>query len=184
MASRAQAFQPQPQPQPVQVARAMLLVEESTRPRIVTNFPAPPTYEVDTGLRAGIKLKFRPDKRNEFPASVASAICQIQDIERLAEGWDSYGAAALRDDAVLAAFELIIHAETICDCPIVVVPLSNGGLGLRWTDAVSELEIDVDPTGTCEAFYTGAAVEEPIELSAGSTLSDAKDLISRHASLR
>jgi hypothetical protein len=182
MASRAQAFQPQPQP--FKVARAMLLVEESTRPRIVTNFPEPPVYEVDTGLRAGIKLKFRPDKRNEFPESIAGAITQILIIEKLPAGWDSYEAEPLNDDSVVAAFELIIHAEGICDCPMRVVPLSNGGLGLRWTNEQAELEIDVDPDGTCEAFLDGAALAEPIELPAGSTLADAKELISRHASIR
>jgi hypothetical protein len=176
------AFQPQIQPQ--EVAHAMLLVEESTRPRVVTNFRVAPVYEVDTGLRAGIKLKFTPDKRYEFPAAVAAAVTEILKFEKLPSGWDSYDAAPLDDSAVVAAFEVIIHAEAICDCPMRIVPLSNGGLGLRWTNEQAELEIDVDPNGTCEAYLDGPALPEPVELAAGSTLADAKELISRHASLR
>lgn len=172
-----------PQPQPQDVARAMLLVEESTRYRIVTSVPPTPVYEVQTGLRAGVRLKFRPDKRNEFPPLVASAISQIREFEKLPEGWDSYGATPLNDDAVLTAFELIVHAESICDCPMQLVPLSNGGLGLRWTSPNSELQIDVDPDGTCEAFLDGP-IDATVELPSGSTIADAMGLISRHASIR
>ena len=182
MASRAMAFGPQPQPS--EVAHAMLLVEESTRPRIVTDIPPAPTYLVETGLRAGIKLKFQPDKRNEFPEGVASAISQILELEKLPPGWDSYDAAPLSDDAVLAGFELIIHAQSRCDCPMRVVPLSNGGIGLRWNSDDADLEIDVEPSGTCEATLEGVAVGEPIELASGSTLADAKELISRHSTIR
>lgn len=182
MASRALAFGSQPQP--TEVACAILLIEESTRPRIVTNFPTPPVYEVATGLRAGIKLKFTPDKRNEFPQSVAGAITELLKLERLPPGWDSYDAAPLQDTSVVAAFELIIFAEAICDCPMRVIPLADGGLGLRWANAQSELEIDVDPKGTCEAFLDGPAMAKPEELFCGSTLADAKALISQHASFR
>lgn len=182
MDSRALAYSPQPQPN--EVTHAMLLVEETTRPRIVTSFPAPPVYQVPTGLRAGIKLNFTPDARWEFPPLVAAAITEILKFEKLPAGWDSYGAAPLDDNAVVAAFELIVHAESICDCPMGIMPLSNGGLGLRWTGEQVELEIDVDPGGACEAYLDGAAVAEPVELPAGSTLADAKELISRHAKLR
>lgn len=182
MASRALAFSSQPQP--VEVARAMLLVEETSRPRIVTNFPPPRVYEVDPGLRAGIKLRFTPDKRGEFPPSVAKAIEDVRQFERLPAGWDSYGAAPLNDHAVVAAFDLIIHAESRCNAPVRVVPLSNGGLGLRWHNEKVELEVDVGPDGTCEANLDGPALQNPIELADGSTLADAKALISRHASLR
>lgn len=182
MASRAMAFGPQPQP--ADVAHAMLLVEETTRPRVVTNIPSLPVYTVETGLRAGIKLKFKPDRRGEFPPAVVKAIEELRQLERLPRGWDSYDAAPLDDHAIVAAFELIIYADTRCDAPMRIVPLSNGGLGLRWVSEDAELEIDVDPDGTCEATLEGAAIEDPVELVAGSTLADAKELISRHASLR
>jgi hypothetical protein len=182
MASRALAFSPQPQP--TDVAHAMLLVEEITQPRVVTNVPPPPVYMIETGLRAGIKLKFTPDKRGEFPTSVAKAVEEVRQLERLPRGWDSYDAAPLDDGAVVAAFELIIHAESKCDAPIRLVPLSNGGLGLRWVAEGAELEVDVDPNGTCEATLEGPAVGNSVELLAGSSLGDVKELISRHASLR
>lgn len=182
MASRAMAFRLQPQPE--NIARAMLLVEESIHPRVVTNIPPPAVRLIDTGLRAGIKLEFTPDKRAELPALVAKAIEDVRALERLSRGWDSYDAAPLNDRAVVAAFELIIHAESRCDCPMHVVPLPNGGLGLRWTTEHSELEIDVNAQSTCEGTLEGAAVGEPIELALGATLADAKELISRHAALR
>jgi hypothetical protein len=173
-----------PQPQPENVARAMLLVEESIQPRVVTNIPPATARMISTGLRAGIKLEFIPDKRDELPAVVAKAIEDVRSLERLPRNWDSYGAAPLDDNAVVAAFELVVYAENRCDCPMQIVPLSNGGLGLRWTNDQSELEIDVDPSGVCEALFTCPAIGDPIELPAGSTLADAKELISRHASLR
>lgn len=182
MASRAMAFGPQPQPE--NIARAMLLVEESINPRVVTNIPPPAVRVIDTGLRAGIKLAFTPDKRDELPALVAKAIEDVRALERLSRGWDSYDAAPLEDRAVVAAFELIIHAEARCDCPMRVIPLSNGGLGLRWTSEDAELEINVDPDSTCEATLEGLAIANAIELPAGATLADAKEMISQHASLR
>lgn len=182
MASRAMAFTAAPQP--LDVARAMLLVEETTQPRVVTRSPPTPVYTIETGLRAGIKLIFKPDKRGEFPPSVARAIEQIAEMERLPRGWDSHDAAPIDDRAVIAAFELIVHAEGICDCPMRIVPLSNGGLGLRWNTDQAELEIDVEPNAMCEATLEGAAVVEPVELPAGSTVADAKELISLHASIR
>src|SRR4051794_35359282 len=130
MASRALAFGPQPSP--AEVAHAMLLVDEITQPRVVTNVPPPAVYMIETGLRAGIKLRFTPDKRGEFPFAVAQAVEEVRKLERLPRGWDSYDAAPLDDRAVVAAFELIIHAESRCDAPMGLVPLSNGGIGLRW----------------------------------------------------
>src|SRR5687767_11551217 len=109
MPNLATAFSPQVRAK--EAAHAMLLVEESTRPRIVTSFPSPPVYQVDTGLRAGIKLSFTPDARDEFPSGVAAAISEILKFERLPAGWDSYGAQPLSDGAVVAAFELIVWAE-------------------------------------------------------------------------
>jgi hypothetical protein len=137
---------------------------------------------VDSGLRAGLKFHFTPDRRGEFPLAVAEIISQVRAIERLPQNWDGYDANQLDDRAVFAAFDIIVHADRLCDCPVMAIPLSNGGLGLRWNAEGSELEVDINPNGTCEATLESDSGE--IELPENSTLADAKELVSRHAKLR
>jgi len=153
-------------------------VEENQRPWVMTIKPEPRTVELDTGLRADIRLTMPLTQYSRIPAKLAQLVERIKSFEGLTANWDSYGARPLDDRAVRATMEIIVDAERTCCSPDALVPLSSGGLGLRWASGNAELEIDIDPDKTCSAvFDTG---EEEHDLPRGSSLSKAVDFIARY----
>jgi hypothetical protein len=153
-------------------------IDESQRPWVMTIKPEPRTVELDTGLRADIRLTMPLTPYSKIPARLASLVETIKSFEALDANWDSYAARPLDDRAVRAAMELIVDAERTCCAPDNLVPLSSGGLGLRWTSENVELEIDIDPDKTCSAVFEG--VGEELDLPRGSSLSKAVDFIARY----
>lgn len=153
-------------------------IEENQRPWVMTIKPEPQTVELDTGLRADIRLTMPLTPYSKIPTKLALLVERIKSFEALGADWDSYAARPLDDRAVRAAMELIVDAERTCCAPDALVPLSSGGIGLRWTRGNVELEIDIDPNRTCSAFFdTG---EEEYDLPRGSSLSKAVDFIARY----
>ena len=129
------------------------------------NMPRYATYsevEVQLPLRAGIKMRFVPDKTGGLPADFVEVIEAIREIEVLRPGWDSYGAFPLNDRAVSPAIDLALAGIGRGQKPR-IVPLPTGGLGLRWVSDAAELEIDVGPDGSASALFenhaTGAEEE-------------------------
>lgn len=141
-----------------------------TWPRIVTrhNEVAEP---IDLKLRAGVKVNCRDGADGAMLDRLFIVVNAIKELESLAPGWDSYGSAALNDNAVAPALELTILAMQRCHMPT-IVPLPTGGVGLRLKSAASELEIDVGPNGLCtgvlEYLADGSTEEinEPSEVDA------------------
>ena len=153
-------------------------IHENQRPWVMTIKPEPRTVELDTGLRADIRLTMALTPYSKIPVKLARLVESIKSFETLQANWDSYAARPLDDRAVRAAMELIVDSERTCCAPDNLVPLSSGGLGLRWATGTSELEIDIDPNKTCSAvFDTG---EEEYDLPRGSSLSKAVDFIARY----
>jgi hypothetical protein len=157
-------------------------IDENQRPWVMTVKPEPRTVELDTGLRADIRLTMPLTPYSKIPAKLASLVETIKSFEALQANWDSYAARPLDDRAVRAAMELIVDAERTCCAPDKVVPLSSGGVGLRWANENVELEIDIDPDKTCSAFFEAAGDE--LDLPRGSSLSKAVELIARYRRLR
>lgn len=153
-------------------------VAENQRPWVMTVKPEPRTVELDTGLRADIRLTMPLTAYSKIPSKLALLVESIKGFETLPSNWDSYAARPLDDRAVRAAMEIILDAERTCCAPDRLVPLSSGGLGLRWTSDNSELEVDVDPDRTCSAVLEIA--EQEFELARGSSLSKVTDFIARY----
>ena len=153
-------------------------IDENQRPWVMTVKPEPRTVELDTGLRADIRLTMPLTPYSKIPAKLANLVETIKSFEALQANWDSYSARPLDDRAVRAAMELIVDAERTCCAPDNVVPLSSGGLGLRWATNNVQLEIDVDPNKTCSAVFDTAGGE--LDLPRGSSLSKAVEFIARY----
>lgn len=157
-------------------------IEENQRPWVMTVKPEPRMVEFDTGLRADIRLTMPLNQYSKIPTKLARLVESIKTFEVLQADWDSYAGRPLDDRAVRAAVELIVEAERTCCAPDTLVPLSSGGLGLRWASENVELEIDIDPDKTCSAVFEGG--EEDLDLPRGSSLSKAVDLIARYRRAR
>ena len=159
-----------------------LLVSNIRRYRTVTREASAEPVERDLGLRAGIRITFTPGKRQELPPRIVALVENIKAFEALPLGWDSYGAHPLNDSAVRAAMALIVRSESTCSTPDRVVPLSNGGLGLRWRKEAAELEIDVDPDGTYEGIIEVGDRDE--ELPHGSLIDRAIGFVTQYRHVR
>ena len=167
---------------PVGEQRMTIQVSENKRPWVMTIKPELRVVELDTGLRADIRLTLPVSKDSKLPTRVGLLVEKIKELEGLPVGWDSYMAHPLDDRAVRAAMTLIIEAEKTCCSPDTLLPLSSGGLGLRWRTGDVELEIDIDPDKTCSAVFE--AGEEEADLPRGSSLSKAMDFIVRYRRAR
>lgn len=165
-----------------QEQRFTFQVDENQRPWVMTIKPEPRTVELDTGLRADIRLTMPLTPYSKIPAKLAHLVEAIKSFEALEANWDSYAARPLDDRAVRAAMELIVDAERTCCAPDSLVPLSSGGLGLRWASDNVELEIDIDPNKTCSAIFESGG--EELDLPRGSPLSKAVDFIARYRRAR
>lgn len=103
---------------------------------------------VDLGLKSGAKIIWTSDGR-EFPTEVQQLVNKIRAFESLQSNWDSYGAMPHDPRSQNAALELIVYSNLRCMFPD-IVPLQNGGIGLRWASESRELEVDVNADGSCE----------------------------------
>jgi hypothetical protein len=157
--------------------RLTVQVSENKRPWIMTVKPDPLMFELDTGLRADVRLTLPVSKDSKLPLPVLMLVERIKELELLTANWDSYAANPLDDRAVRAAMSLIVEAEKTGCSPDHLVPLSSGGLGLRWKSGSIELEVDIDPDKTCSAFFE--TQDNEADLARGSSLSKAMELIAR-----
>lgn len=163
MASSALAFLPPPTPVTARAAMYAIDQARAAQPRVVTRHETVPTLEIDLGLRAGVKVEYTPHRSSELPLGLTSLVDEIRRIEALPSGWDSYGGYVLNDRAVVPAIEVALESLKRCAAPR-VVPLSSGGLGLRWESATAELEIDVAPTGLASGLFEDLTTGETLEV--------------------
>jgi hypothetical protein len=71
---------------------------------------------------------------------------RLHELASANENWDSYGASAIRTDALILAFEFLISAIA-ADAPIpFITRTANGGIHLEWSlnDRAVEIEINTE----------------------------------------
>ena len=129
-----------------------------------------------TGLKSDLQVDFTPDHRNEIPQGLLLFVEKLKKLERLPPNWDSYQAFPLDIRVERPALELALHSNVYCNYPSVAA-LPTGGVSLRWISGVSTLEIDISPSGTCEALLELG--DGDIELPSGSTIGAAKALLNQ-----
>lgn len=123
---------------------------------------------VDLGLKSEAKISWTSDGR-DFPTEVQQLVNKIRGFENLQPNWDSYGAMPHDFRSQKTSLELIFYANRRCSFPS-IVPLQNGGIGLRWASEGRELEVDVRPDGLCDILFVDDAqaieneTEEPVDV--------------------
>ena len=129
---------------------------------------------VPLALRSGHKLEWISDGRS-FPPALQDVIAQLQAIDALPEGWDSYGGHSLSEGAINPSLELVLMTQRRCVYPTLVL-LPSGGIGLRWESPTAELEIDVSPDGRCEAVLD---INNSVEATSPGTVAEVAPLVGR-----
>jgi hypothetical protein len=158
MASNALAFPPRVQPEWTSRAQDMLTSHRASRGQLTAVEPEEP---IDLGLRAGVRVRYQPDRNPELPDGLKKVVEDIRRMEALHPNWDSYKAFPLDDRAVSPTIELTVEGIQRC-APPAVVPLPSGGIGLRWRSESAELEIDVGPDGLGTALLEIGEVGEEV----------------------
>lgn len=139
---------------------------------------SPPQREWETGLKSDLRVILTPDCRDQISPRLISFVERLKQIELLKPNWDSYQAHPLDIRVERPALELAILSNARCNYPSVTA-LPTGGLNLRWTSDAAVLEIDIHPSGSCEALLELTAQDEEIELPLGSTLRAVKHLLNQ-----
>jgi hypothetical protein len=115
----------------------------------------------------------------EAPAWVVATMNTIDELEKLPDGWDTYGSARLQPEAIKKARTLIAG---LCIANLTapqVVPISGGGIGFVWNLGKKELELEIKPDGKVEYLrVTGRpSVNQRDTMQAGSVgLDDVNDV--------
>lgn len=110
----------------------------------------------------GVEITWTPDGR-EFPPKIFAAIERLYKINELVEGWDSYGGKALDRSVVAPVLKFLFlghHRGVPCQR---LVPLSNGGIGMRWETPEKEVDLDIQPDGNFEFTVEDVASGEIVE---------------------
>ena len=115
----------------------------------------------------GEEIAWTRDGARPFPKQVFHALEEIARFSELPGGWDSYNGKALDRAAVRPVLELLFETHQRCRTPR-LVPLSGGGVGLRWKSEAFELEVDIWSSANIEAILTDLQTDEDIEIDATS----------------
>ncbi len=132
---------------------------------------------VDVGLKSGIKIEWTMGG-GEFPGPVQKIIDTLRSYEALPENWDSYGSKIHDFRSQFSTMELVMAGYARCQIPT-LVPLPDGGVGLRWAANQVELEIDVLPEGQCLALFSDEQADEEVEISEPSSVNEIIQLVER-----
>jgi hypothetical protein len=116
---------------------------------VITSSPRwePPSYDISTWIQ-------------EWWPWLRSVTESLDELRRLPENWDSYGAPKIDKAAAIGAIRLLAENNFQGPSPY-VIPTSHGGIQLEWQDARGGVEIVVDPNGWFSVLIdTEGAFEE------------------------
>ena len=132
----------------------------------------PQPIAVPLGLKSNLTLNWTSDG-GKFPSDVLSTIMELHKFEELALNWDTYGAQPHKVETQRTVIDLLLLGYSRCSMPS-LVPLGDGGVGLRWHLDDRELEIDVHSDQQCSILLIddNQGVEEETENPVGAV--DAK----------
>ena len=76
------------------------------------------------------------------------------------DGWDSYGAASLQQEAIVAAVDLLASYGSVMQTQPAVSLTSDGGLLFEWRNDESYLEYTASPDGWGHVYYADSSERE------------------------
>lgn len=99
----------------------------------------------------GVIISWKRNSHEDFPEPVMNALLSLESFMTLAPNWDSYGGQPMSQAAVRPAVNLILLGNSWASYPR-LVPLGDGGVGVRWKRGELALEIDVAGDGSIEGI--------------------------------
>ncbi len=124
------------------------------------------------------------DDSIEHTGLLVRALDRIDDLARLGNDWDSYGAAPIGTDAVRTARVLAIElwrSGAFADLSqIDIIPIPTGGIQFEWALGGGEIEVEIDRTG--ELTWLIARDDGIDEESSGQPAASPRDVVDRISS--
>lgn len=94
--------------------------------------------------------------RDLFPAWAQSFVNRVLELSRRPEGWDSYGARALKLSAVNQTVEFLSSAAHAIQSDPATSLTTEGGLFLSWNNSAGTLEVVIEPDADVYVTYEDA----------------------------
>jgi hypothetical protein len=105
----------------------------------------------------GLRLRLTVDANGALPKWVDSALSAIEDLARLSDGWDSYGARPISVDSIVRFFDvmndLLLQFERLQPN---LVPTAAGGIQVEFHAPGEEMELSITPE-KMTVFYQNEA---------------------------
>jgi len=131
----------------------------------------------------GTRIIFTRDANGRFPQPVAECLLKLLEFNNLSEGWDSYGGIALQRAAVAPALKLMFMSH-VKGCTPRLIPLPDGGVGLRWSSGAAELDIDVSGKGQIEGLLENTGDGGQVEVGPVTAPEDLAGLFDQYCDQR
>ena len=93
----------------------------------------------------------------EEPGRLNPTLSCLKELLELPEGWDSYGASVITDEAIVGAVDVLerLRLPMVAPQPD-VVPGSSGSVQLEWHRSGADVEIHISSAGHATAFLSGS----------------------------
>jgi len=109
------------------------------------------------------------------PEAWQVAIEQLQRIAQAPPNWNSYGALAPAEAAIIGSLHILLWFASNKKSMPTVVPMSNGGIQLEWHYFGRDVEIEVNPNGEIVVFFEDALTGEVLESHSSHLIGDNDD---------
>ena len=92
----------------------------------------------------------------EEPEWLHPTLSCFKELLELPEGWDSYGASTVTDEAIAGAVDVLKRLQLHVEAPQPdVVPGSSGSVQLEWHRSGADVEIHISSAGHATAILSG-----------------------------
>lgn len=119
-------------------------------------------WSVKLPLRGSL-LEFRIT--GEEPRWLYPTLSHFQEMLQLPEGWDSYGASLISDEAIAEAADVLVRLKLPLETPEPsVVPGSSGSVQLEWHRCGADVEIHISSAGDATAFLSDEGEEYEFQM--------------------
>ena len=105
---------------------------------------------------------------------------QVRKLLELPEGWDSYGAGVISDEAISGAAEVLAKLKLPSEAPRPnVVPGSSGSVQLEWHGCGVDVEIHISPAGAAAALLCDRGEDYEFEMIGREAAERIRQVLSR-----
>jgi len=144
----------------IQSKRSILDSIQSSYDSVVTSLK--PKYSNENSIlsRVSPNVKITPS----IPSVVKK---RIQELERLADGWNSYSAKAINNEAIRMGISVLVQISSGLGSQLLdsvfIAPCSDGGIQLEWELDLKEFILKIEPDGQKMFYLLANPPKEEIE---------------------